>query len=174
MTNDTDHEPTAWEEINPRMALAPQPGRRETCSALEPATSEHFAAELTSCLALVVPVGMTEEARREWLAVAWATLKHLPADLLSAACQEARKSCDHPSKIVPAITAYAEPRLQSRTRFEREYPSTPCLPPPPKHVMERDRSTFGPNDWRELNVHLERMGSKVRYRDDGSRFEVTP
>ncbi len=144
-----------------------------TYSGLQPAASEQFAAELTSCLALVVPVGMTEEARREWLAVAWATLKHLPPDLLAQGCAEARKTADHPSKIVPTITTYAEPRLRDRSRFEREYPSQVCLPPPPKHVMERDRAKFGPNDWRELSDHLERMGSSVRYRPNGDRYEVT-
>jgi hypothetical protein len=95
---------------------------------LEPATREQFAIELTSCLALVVPVGMTEEARREWLAVAWQTLNHLPSDLLSGGCLEARKTADHPSKIVPAIIGYAEPRLENRKRIERDYPL--ALPDP--------------------------------------------
>lgn len=100
--------------------------------ALQPATRQEFAVELTACLALVVPVGMTEEARREWLSVAWQTLKHLPSDLLAAGCLQARKTADHPSKIVPAIVAYAEPRLISRRRIEREYatPTTPALPAP--------------------------------------------
>jgi hypothetical protein len=101
-----------------------------TYSGLEPATAEQFAGELTACLALVVPVGMTEEARREWLAVAWGTLKHLPADLLSAGCKEARKSADHPSKIVPAITAYAESRLEQRRRIRREFSDAPRLAAP--------------------------------------------
>jgi hypothetical protein len=43
--------------------------------------------------------------RREWLAVAWATLKHLPADILAIGCKAARQTCDHPSKIVPTIIA---------------------------------------------------------------------
>jgi hypothetical protein len=72
-------EPTAWEEINPQTALArPQERRLQSLERLEPATSDVFRNELTACLALVVPVGMTEEGRREWLVVAWATLKHLP------------------------------------------------------------------------------------------------
>lgn len=140
---------------------------------LAPAADEQFRNELTACLSLVVPVGMTEESRRDWLAVAWGTLKHLPADLLAHGCAEARKTADHPSKIVPAITAYAEPRLRERQRFERHYPSdVPQLPPPRKHVADRDRSKFGPNDWRELNEHLERMGSAVRYLEDGTRQEA--
>lgn len=71
---------------------------------------------------------MTEEARREWLSVAWQTLRHLPSDLLSAGCIEARKTADHPSKIVPAIIGYAEPRLENRKRIDRDYPV--ALPAP--------------------------------------------
>lgn len=96
--------------------------------ALQPATREEFGVELTACLALVVPVGMTEESRREWLSVAWQTLRHLPSDLLSAGCIEARKTADHPSKIVPAIIAYAEPRIETRKRISRDYPI--ALPEP--------------------------------------------
>lgn len=78
---------------------------------LEPASTETFRNELTACLALVVPVGMTEESRREWLAVAWATLQHLPADVLSIGCKAARETCDHPSKIVPTIIATTKEML---------------------------------------------------------------
>lgn len=91
-----------------------------TYSGLEPATREEFGVELTACLALVVPVGMTEEARREWLSVAWQTLKYLPGDLLSDGCVEARKTADHPSKIVPAIVAATEESMEWRKRLGRE------------------------------------------------------
>lgn len=73
-----------------------------------PATNEQFRNELTACLALVAPVGMTEEAKRDWLRVAWATLKHLPPDILARGCKTARETCDHPSKIVPAVLAATE------------------------------------------------------------------
>lgn len=102
---------------------------------MQPATSEQFRDELTACLALVVPVGMTEESRREWLSVAWATVGHLPAYLLSAGCEEARKTADHPAKIVPAIIGYAEQRLENRKRINREYPVS--LPAP-----ERDEFNY--------------------------------
>lgn len=93
-----------------------------------PATNTQFRDELTACLVLVAPVGMTEEAKAEWLSVAWATLKHLPPDLLAAGCFEARKTADHPSKIVPAIIGYAEERLETRKRIARDY--GPALPAP--------------------------------------------
>lgn len=93
-----------------------------TYSGLQPATREEFGVELTACLVLVAPVGMTEEARREWLSVAWQTLRHLPSDLLAAGCIEARKTADHPCKIVPTIIEYAEPRYRDRKRISRDYP----------------------------------------------------
>jgi hypothetical protein len=46
---------------------------------------------------------MTEDSRREWLAVAWDTLKDIDPDDLARAARMARQTCDHPAKIVPAI-----------------------------------------------------------------------
>lgn len=113
-----DQEPTAWEEINPAAtALAPRPERLPACSErLRPASRETFRNELGACLALVVPVGMDEEARVEWLAVAWQTLSHLPADMLQAGCAKARLTADHPSKIVPAIVAETQDWYEMRQR----------------------------------------------------------
>lgn len=73
-----------------------------------------FRNELTACLTLVAPAGMTEEAKRDWLAVAWGTLKHLPADLLVMGCRKARETCDHPSKIVPAIVEHTREWMNRR------------------------------------------------------------
>jgi len=75
-----------------------------------------FRDELTKCLALVVPAGMDEEGRAEWLAVAWETIGHLPADLLRIGCAHARKVADHPAKIVPAIIAETRELLAQRRR----------------------------------------------------------
>jgi hypothetical protein len=59
---------------------------------------------------------MTEENRRDWLAVAWDTLKHIPADILTDWCgAKPGKKCDHPSKIVPTIIAEARWRNLNRT-----------------------------------------------------------
>lgn len=120
-----ENEPTPWEDINPRTALVRRQEPQTPCLArLQPATSDHFKLELTSCLALVAPVGMTEEARRDWLAIAWGTLQHLPPDLLSRGCAEARKTCDHPAKIVPAILAATAESM----RWRRETVSEACRP----------------------------------------------
>lgn len=51
-------------------------------------------------------------------------------------------------------------------------PPAPEGPPPKKHVMDRDRSTFTADDWDELNKYLEWGGSPYRYRADGTRYEV--
>ena len=136
---------------------------------LRPASNEVFRNELTACLALVAPVGMTEESRREWLSVAWKSLDHLPADLLAVGCTKARQTCDHPSKIVPTIIA--ETKEMMGWRRDAVVNTQIALPPPSKkHVMDRDRRTFVATDWAELNEHLEKMGSTVRYRPDGERY----
>lgn len=141
---------------------------------MAPATSDQFRNELTACLALVVPVGMTEEARREWLLVAWETLKHLPPDILHRGCETARKTCDHPSKIVPAIIAETKETMEWRRDSAREAAAL-ALPGPPRakpHIADRDRRNFLAADWAELNEHLERMGATARYHPDGTRYFI--
>lgn len=130
-----------------------------------------FRNELTACLALTAPAGMTEEGRRDWLMVAWDSLKHLPPDLLAVGAKAARQKCDHPSKIVPTIIAETAERMRWREPIPP--PSTPLLGVyRKKHIAERDRSKFCEADWAELNEYLERMESCVRYRPDGSRYMI--
>jgi hypothetical protein len=124
-------EPTAWEEINPPTALAQrQEQRSKSLARLVPATNEQFRNELTACLALVVPVGMTEEGRSEWLSVAWATLSHLPPDVLAVGCKAARERCDHPSKIVPTIIAETKEMMGWRRDAVRQPEAARQLPRP--------------------------------------------
>jgi hypothetical protein len=113
---------------------------------------------------------MTEEAKRDWLAVAWGTVGHLPADLLKLGCEAARKTADHPSKIVPTIIAETERRLQARKetfhridQFEPSYKT---------HIADRNRRDFKAKDWAELNQYLESMGSKVRYTPEGKKVSA--
>lgn len=136
-TRDTDN---PWAEINPPMASAPPPEPRSTCSAQ--ALPEQFATELTKCLALAVPAGMEEAARREWLAAAWETCGHLSSDLLREGCAHARQVADHPSKIVPAIIARAHAIRDAGKQFGERRPqpdpvpqieATPC---PPKEAED--------------------------------------
>jgi hypothetical protein len=86
---------------------------------------------------------MDESARREWLAVAWDTLKDIEPELLAKAARNARKLCDHPSKIVPTIVA----EVDELTRYQRELeaicgktrPATQ-LPAPPKDVCTPEQA----------------------------------
>lgn len=162
---------TPWEEINPPMALAARQG--PLCVSLEPASDTVFRNELAACLSLVAPVGMTEEAKADWLLVAWETLKHLPADMLHKGCVAARSTCDHPSKIVPAIIAETRDWFEARShRFDPAPVNVGLLPSPPKHIADRDRRNFTAADWAELNVWLEKQGAKARYRPDGTRYMI--
>ena len=91
-----------------------------------------FRNELTACLTLVAPVGMTEEAKRDWLAVAWDTLKHLPPDIFTIGAHKARESCDHPAKIVPTIiNATADMMRWRREKLARDAELRAL--PAPKH-----------------------------------------
>ena len=108
-----DEEPTPWEEINPPMVSAQRQELQSPSLERQQATNT-FRNELTACLALVAPVGMTEEAKRDWLTVAWQTLSHIPPDILKSGCAAARQKCDHPSKIVPAIIEETRERMSWR------------------------------------------------------------
>lgn len=133
-------EPTAWEDLGPvRTGLVRQP-EPPSRSLARPATEDDFRTELTACLALCVPSGMTEESRRDWLLTAWGTLRHLPADLLRQGCAKARQVCDHPAKIVPVIIADTEEQL--RQRGNGNVSDHLALPPPNWRTAEEQF-----NDW---------------------------
>lgn len=114
---------------------------------------------------------MSEEARREWLAVAWESLKHLPPDLLSRGCKVARQTCDHPSKIVPAVIAATEDSVKYRARLDLDCP--PALPTPTKRsLMDRRGEAMTEAETAELNSILESLGATARYRPDGTRYTI--
>lgn len=148
-------EQTAWEDINPTTALVRQPEQRSaSLDRLRPATNIEFRNELTACLVLVAPAGMTEEARGEWLRVAWETLKHLPADLLSMGCRKARETADHPSKIVPIILAETAELMRLRREAGRDAahippshqlaPADVCTPEQAAEIMKEFGLTRNP------------------------------
>jgi len=170
--NITDDRETAWADINPPMVSAPRAVLPSASSArLQPATSDRFRDELEACLALVVPVGMDEAARREWLAIAWETLKHLPADLLAAGCRKAREVSDHPSKIVPIIIAETSEALERRRRSAQ--PANLELPAPVRRdLMQFRGQPMSEADTEELNRILTDLNATARYRPDGSRYTV--
>jgi hypothetical protein len=132
---------TAWDDINPSRTTALVQRPAPQCQSLahwnlEPAIEADFRTELTACLALVAPSGMATEARREWLTVAWGTLREIPADLLKRGCAHARRVADHPAKIVPAIMDEIREtwdyRRTRRTQIIADQHRTTALPPPPE------------------------------------------
>jgi hypothetical protein len=128
---------TPWEEINPVTVSARQAGPVSRCSETEDRLT--FRNELTACLALTAPVGMTEEAKRDWLAVAWSTLSHIPADILVIGTMAARQKCDHPSKIVPTIIAETAQSMAWRRDGEAARYEHMALPAPkPEYCSPED------------------------------------
>jgi hypothetical protein len=113
---------------------------------------------------------MSEESRREWLSVAWAELRHLPADILSAGCSVARKTCDHPAKIVPAIIEATAQAMRWRRNSTEDHLALPA--PSTKHVLDRRGQPMSEADTNELNGILENLGATARYRPDGSRYSI--
>lgn len=116
---------------------------------------------------------MTADDRAAWIMAAADALQDIRAEEVAAVSAEVRRLVTRAAQIVPEISRMvAELRKrraeQSRIEFERNRPVLAIK----HHVMDRDRRNFGPEDWRELNEHLEKMGSTVRYHDDGTRQEA--
>lgn len=100
-----------------------------------------FRNELCACLSLTAPVGMTEEAKRDWLLVAYEELKHLPPDILRIGAQAARQKCDHPSKIVPTIIEETREMMRWRDEARRSFEERTSLPaPPPSYCTPAEAS----------------------------------
>jgi hypothetical protein len=102
---------------------------------------------------------MTEDSRREWLAVAWATLKHIPPKDLESAARIARQTCDHPAKIVPAIIKAVE-ELRPWERYTR---SDPVYDRPQLESPETIRCT--PEEARQI---LDEVGIKRDWSGDST------
>lgn len=80
-------------------------------------------AELQGCLSLCCPAGMGEDERADWLSVAMSELltpPSVPNSYFRQACAHARRVCDHPSKIVPAIFAFNPGHLINRSSMHKE------------------------------------------------------
>lgn len=123
-------------------------------------------------LGLVAPVTMSADQQTVWLASAVDALQGISGAEVADVSLEVRRSVTRPSQIVPEIARLvAEKRARAR-RIDEIAPPENALPPPRKHVMDRDRREFTAADWAELNEHLARVGSVVRYRADGTRYEI--
>ncbi len=133
--------------------------------------SQALAAELVKMLSLVAPVTMSADQQTIWLASAVDALADIRASEVAEVSMEVRRSVSRPSQIVPEIAKLvAEKRARHSRMKQWEVPQI-SGPPRKRHIAERsDRYNFNAGDWAELNEHLERMGSHVRYRSDGSKI----
>ena len=62
--------------------------------------------ELQRCMALVRPVGMSDGAVRDWIAVAAGEVRDFARyrpQKFQAACDSARKTCTHHGQLIPTI-----------------------------------------------------------------------
>ncbi|TCM21499.1 hypothetical protein EDF56_101163 [Novosphingobium sp. PhB165] len=73
-------------------------------------------AMLSASLALVKPAGMTSKEAEDWLDAAFDALAHLPLHIFRDGIRAARLTCDHPSKIVPAVVAATKDALAWHNR----------------------------------------------------------
>lgn len=59
--------------------------------------------ELLRCLALVRPVGMSDDMASDWLAAALFEVRDMGEAQFRAGCRNARSTCTHHAQIIPAI-----------------------------------------------------------------------
>lgn len=122
-------------------------------SAQSPAGMDLAIALLSSCLALVRPVGMGEAETAEWLGVAAGDVCHYPPSILDRACLEARRTCTHHSQIVPTIVKEAD-ALTAREASLRE-----ASVPSNLHVLPQPARLPAP---KLTQADVDRMPAKLR------------
>lgn len=104
---------------------------------------------LLPCLTIAAPSGMSSDDRSEWFLAAAGFLDTIPAGLLQEAAR--KTAVDHPSKIVPAILAYARDHRETWEWRNRPASNAPRLtvvkaapkPPPPK-ITQREIDQMEP------------------------------
>lgn len=106
---------------------------------------EFIYAQLSACLALVRPVGMTEGETMDWLAIAAETVAHIPPQIIETGARAARGKCTHHSQIVPtiitetrdALAFHNRPKVAPLLRLVPPEHFTPDEPlPDPETLME--------------------------------------
>jgi hypothetical protein len=117
--------------------------------------------ELTRCLILCAPSGMSETERGDWLAVAWGEVSDLPAAAFADACSSARKTVDHPAKLLPAIMREAEVYAKFlKRRLAREEARWANQNAP--RLGGSDRSPPGSNDRDEVAALMSELISELK------------
>lgn len=115
---------------------------------------------------------MTVEDRSEWLAVAVDSVANWPREVLIAACQHARRTCQHPAQIVPTISTFAEQADQDLRRdiTRSTMPRLRLAPlPPPQSV--------GPLTQEQVDAmqpFIRRLGLQAGWLIENDHGEVIP
>ncbi|MED5545770.1 MAG: hypothetical protein VX309_01080 [Pseudomonadota bacterium] len=110
-------------------------------------------AALSACLALVRPVGMTEDETIDWLEVAADTISDIPSDIAERGARIARTKCTHHAQIVPTIISETKDAVEWRRR------PTPALRlVAPKAVEDEPREPEPLPDPETLMPVLREMG----------------
>lgn len=120
-----------------------------------PASREEIMLALAPCLTIAAPSGMSLDDRTEWFMAAAGFLSNIPASLLREAAQAA--VCDHPSKIVPMILAYAREHRETW-----EWRNRPAVNVPRLTLVENDAPTIPPvlRNLRQADVDM--MSDEMR------------
>lgn len=103
----------------------PKPQPAPPLAWLAPASLEEIMLALAPCLTIAAPSGMSLDDRTEWFMAAAGFLSEVPAGLLKEAAKAA--VCDHPSKIVPTILAYARDNRETWEWRNRPASNVPRL-----------------------------------------------
>lgn len=153
---------------------------------LAPPSQEEAIAELTRCLRLTAPVGMSDKDRLEWCLIAYDEIKDIPTCEFSERCRHARRVADHPAKIVPAIfackvgfanasfwagqLATAKARLENVHRKMLPAPDGQDYCTPEQAAKIREEYGFGPVS--APNLKTNRKGQKFRMPTDEELSEL--
>lgn len=129
---------------------------------------------LTSCLALVRPVGMTEEEAEDWLSVALGVVAEYSATSLRVAARKAQKSCTHHAQIVPTIVEHCEAYGAPARIWEGAWQGKDLLPAPSPLALPAPKLTQADVD--KMTPELIRMGLTcgALIRDDAGNVLVNP
>lgn len=152
---------------NAKAQSKPAPGWQRGLSPVDP---EYLVALLTSCLALVRPVGMTPMEVDAWLMVAADELSDLPADILEIGCGHARRTCTHHAQIIPAIIKETEPMMRTR----REMAAMPKLTIVPRPALPRRDMTQADVDAMQPFIRDLGIAAGWLQRDDAGNVTLTP
>jgi hypothetical protein len=118
---------------------------------------------------------MSQPDQDAWFEAAFIALAGIPIGLLRRGVKVAMLKADHPSKIIPAISA----EIDDSWKWRRENRPVrairgPARPRSAAALMDARGKPMTEAEADTLNAHLEWLGSPARYRADGSKAALTP